>query len=910
MRYIKRTDGGNACRSSAYNARTDVQCERTGENFYFAHRDPTLHSDVLLPEGASDRFKDRTVLWNEAQAMEKRKDSQEARELLLALPSNPGLELDDWKTLAEEFAREHFVSKGVAVQLDIHAPHDGDINIHAHMLITTRRIEGESFALTKARDLDPDIRTLKGGQQAVTEGERWGVLWRDTQNRYFERMGLDIRVDEVGAYAQRHEGPVRMRTRPTEADDRAEATRAANEAAMRDPEKVLQMLTQRRATFTELDIERLIKKHVPLPLERASIRSDVLAMPEVISLHDRDSGSFANRFTTRDVRDQEREVMASVEKIATARRAVDGLRSQSVAQEMTLDGEQNAAFLKATGTDGLVVIEGLAGTGKSHSLTAIREAHERAGWRVLGLAPTNTAAEGLRNAGFRNGRTAHLELFFQENGRHDRAPVWDRKTVVMVDEAAMIDTRTYSRLMTRAAETGAKVILAGDDRQLSSVERGGMFTAIKERHGSVIISKVRRQTSDWQRTASEDFSEGRIGDGLRAYAEHGHVHWSGSLEESRTRLISDWDQDGRERPGINRFVYAGTNAQVNRLNLELRGIRVQRGDVKDELEVETVRGKFTLGKGDRIQFHGNDRRAGIFNGSLATIDRIDETMIRAKTDGGKMIEFDSETFREFGLGYAGTVYRGQGKTQTEVYALYDNIFAWNARTAYVGLTRHQSNVELYVSRDLARNEIELASFMGRQFREEASLAWETREEALSRQRGRDETGRGEPAVGAVEQPAANVERFPREEVEALRHADLTAYARDAHGYEIAPHPSGQPNQFILQREGAKGAVEKIEVRQNAEGRWSFRDPDDKYRRGDIFDFERRHGAANLEEARTRVAAYWKARQSEEIQRDDRSSGGARKRYDILREDQEKALGKSKESGPKLFKDRGDPERER
>jgi Ti-type conjugative transfer relaxase TraA len=912
VRYIKRTDGGNACRSSAYNARTDLPCERTGERFYFAHRDPVLFHDVLLPEGASDRFKDVGTLWNEAQAMERRKDSQEARELLLALPSDAGLGPEDWKALAEEFAQEHFVGKGLAVQLDIHPPHEGEINVHAHLLITTRRIIGDVFDTHKARDLDPEMRTMKGGLKAVTEADRWGVLWRDTQNRYFEREGLDIRVDEIGAFAQRHEGPVRMRTRPKDAEARAQATREANEAAARDPEQIIAALTQRRATFTELDIERHIKKHVSTPLERAEIRTAVLSRPEVVALHDHADGSFTGRFTTREVREEEKQVMAAAAKIAHARKAVSGSRSRAVAEEMSLDTEQRAAFMRATGTDGLVVIEGLAGTGKSHTLNGIREAHERAGWRVIGLAPTNTAADGLRRLGFREGSTVHLELFYQANNRNDRTAPWNRRTVVILDEAAMLDTCTTKRLMDRAAETGAKVIIAGDDRQLSSVERGGMFTAIKENYGSAKITKVRRQEADWQRQASEDFSEGRVAEGLRAYAEHGHVHWSAKVDESRDRLLSDWDMDSRERPDTNRFVYAGTNVQVNRLNKDIRGIRQRRGEVGNELEVETVRGKLMLGTGDRIQFHGNDRKVGIYNGTLATIERIDRGWIRARTDAGHDVTFNSGSFKEFGLGYAGTVYRGQGKTQTDVYALYDNVFAWNARTAYVGMTRHQARVELYVSRDLASNEVMLGRLMAKKFREEASLAWATRDEVRDRIKTREDKDRGttkkskiptrqapreagdDKAVRASPpvalEPAAPAKRepFPREQVDALRRLDLTEYARDVHGYTTHPDPFGVPDRYALRRPDGKGGEETLEVRRAKDGHWTFRNPADRYQRGDIFDLAKREGAPDLESARHDVAAYWQARaEGRDISR------GERARYDVLRAEQQKATGKER-----------------
>ncbi len=538
LRYVTRSDGGNACRSAAYNARSDLRCERTGELFYFAHRDPVLHHDVLLPEGADARFRDPATLWNEAQAMERRKDSQEAREVLLALPSDAGLSLDDWKTMCQEFAQEHFVSKGVAVQLDIHPPHDGDVNVHAHLLVTTRRIEGDRFAAHKARDLDPEVRTMKGKQKLVTEAERWGVLWRDYQNHYFERQGLELRVDATGFQAQRHEGPVRLRTVPEQSQSRLEDTHTANEMAARDPAQVLAKLTERRATFTELDIERLLRKHIAIPAERRTIRDAVLARPEVVALHDRASGTFANRYTTREVRAEEREVLDAAARVAKSRRPVDDRRARMGAAGRKLDDEQQAAFLKATGTDGLVVIEGLAGTGKSYSLTAIREAHEQAGWHVVGVSLMNVVADDLRRSGFTHANTAHREVWWQERGGSHAIPKWDRHTLVVVDEAAMLDTHIYARLMRQAAEKGAKVVLAGDDRQLGSVERGGLFTQLKERHGSVVISKVRRQEAEWQRTASEDFADGRMATGLRAYAEHGHVHWSAKIDESRSRLLS------------------------------------------------------------------------------------------------------------------------------------------------------------------------------------------------------------------------------------------------------------------------------------------------------------------------------------------------------------------------------------
>src|SRR5580704_9015962 len=129
-RYISRASGGSAVRSAAYNERAAITSDRTGEVFYFKHRDAPEHHAVLLPEGAAARFGDSAVLWNAAEAAERRKDAQVAREIVLALPSDAGITTEDRVELARSFAAQHFGTKGLAVQLDVHAPHDPEPGRH------------------------------------------------------------------------------------------------------------------------------------------------------------------------------------------------------------------------------------------------------------------------------------------------------------------------------------------------------------------------------------------------------------------------------------------------------------------------------------------------------------------------------------------------------------------------------------------------------------------------------------------------------------------------------------------------------------------------------------------------------------------------------------------------------------
>jgi len=744
-RYISRSSGGNVVRSAAYNGRAAITAERTGELFYFRHRDAPEHDEVLLPEGAAEQFRESGVLWNAAEAAEKRKDAQVAREIVVALPASAEISAEDCIELVRSFAEQHFVAKGLAVQLDVHGPHEGDAeseraNWHAHLLITTRRLEGDRFAAKKARDLDPAVRRA-GGRAMVAEGEAWGELWRDHQNRYFEEHELALRVDPTAAYAAPHIGPIRMRVQRSEIVERAEQIRRANEEAARDPEQVLAALTRHNATFTERDLDRYLAKHLDAAGERAAVKAQVLERDEVVALYDRETGAAAGRFTTRPVREQEQGALADAAEIAERRtEAVSAPAARTALVGQDLRPDQHAAFDFAIDAGGLKIIEGRAGTGKSYALGIIRHAHELAGHRVVGLAPTNTVAQDLKADGFAEASTVHAELFRLKNGRTQ----WNARTVVIVDEAAMLDSRITGELLAVARQAGAKMILAGDDRQLASVERGGLFTELRARHGAAEITEVTRQKIDWQRQAARDLAEGRFGEAVATYDRAGAITWTQDQAEARTALVEAWKRDTAAKPDAARFVFAYTNRDVDALNAELRRVRRERDELSGpEVRFETKHGEAVFAVGDRVQFTETDKKARIYNGNVGTITGIDPStgQMWATLDSGRAVSWSAAAFPGFRHGYAGTIYKGQGKTLDHTYLYHTE--HWRSAASYVALTRQRESAQVFVARKTARDGRELARQMARGEVKAASVAWATREEL--REQGRPAADRPGPA---------------------------------------------------------------------------------------------------------------------------------------------------------------------
>ena len=778
-RYISRGSGGSAVRSAAYNAREVIEAERTGEVFYFRHRDAPEHHEILLPEGAAARFAQAGVLWNAAEAAERRKDAQVAREIVLALPANAGLSGEDRIALARSFAETQFVSKGLAVQLDVHAPHQGEAeseraNWHAHLLITTRRLEGEQFNSKKARDLDPEVRHA-GGRARVADGAAWGELWREHQDQYFREHGLEARVDSCATHAQEHIGPVRMRRAGSEIVARAETIRQANQEAARDPAQVLATLTRNNATFTERELDRHLTKQLgpaegDAVAEIAAVRAAVLKHGDLVALHDRETGAAAGRFTTRQVRAEERAALGEADKMGRARSgAVSGHGARVAKTARNLRPDQEAAFTHATGAGNLKLIEGRAGTGKSYTLAAIRDAHAADGKRVIGLAPTNAVAQDLAADGFGEAGTVHSALFRLKNERTR----WDRNTVVVVDEAAMLDTGVTGELLAAARQAGAKLILAGDDRQLASIERGGLFSEMRQRHGAAEITEVTRQKVDWQRQAARDLAEGRFAEAVGAFDRAGAITWTDRQEEARGALVAAWTRDAEERPGASRFVFAYTNRDVDTLNAELRQVRRDRGELTGaDVELDTKHGPAAFAVGDRVQFTDTDKRRHIYNGNAGTITGLDagSGQITARLDAaggaGREVTWSADEFEGFRHGYAGTIYKGQGKTLDRTYLYHTE--HWRAAASYVALTRQRESAQVFVARETARDAPQLARQMARGEVRAASVAWATPEEAAKLRAERQ----AEAAAAS-----RNAERTKRQEVPDVDR--LRAMVRDA-----------------------------------------------------------------------------------------------------------------------------------
>jgi len=142
-----RSNGDSAVAAAAYRSGEKLIDERTGETFDYTRKQSVLHSEIMTPDNVPDWAAGREKLWNEVEKKERRKDSQVAREVEVALPRE--LSLEENVELVKEFVQENFVDKGMIADFSIHESEaaDGEKNPHAHILLTKRGVTEEGFGL-------------------------------------------------------------------------------------------------------------------------------------------------------------------------------------------------------------------------------------------------------------------------------------------------------------------------------------------------------------------------------------------------------------------------------------------------------------------------------------------------------------------------------------------------------------------------------------------------------------------------------------------------------------------------------------------------------------------------------------------------------------------------------------------
>ena len=478
-----------------------------------------------------------------------------------------------------------------------------------------------------------------------------------------------------------------------------------------DPSLGLDAITQQQSTFTRRDMAKFAHRHSDGIDQFNEVMGAMRNAPDLVELGKDARGE--DRFTTRDMIEAEQRLHRAAELMAERERHEvrdadrEAALARAEARGLVLSGEQADALAHVTDGRDLGIVVGHAGTGKSAMLGVAREAWEAAGYEVRGVALSGIAAENLESGSGIASRT----IASMEHGWEQGRDLLTTRDVLVIDEAGMVGTRQLERVLSHAAEAGAKVVLVGDPQQLQSIEAGAAFRSIHERHGGAEIGEVRRQREDWQRDATRDLANGRTGNALEAYRSHGMVHEAQTREQARGDLIERWDRDRQASPDKSRIILTHTNDEVRALNEAARERMRAAGDLGDEVRVTVERGARSFASGDRVMFLQNERGLGVKNGTLGTIEQVSAQSMTVQTDDGRSVRFDLKDYNRIDHGYAATIHKAQGMTVDRTHVLATP--GMDAHGSYVALSRHRDGMDLHYGRDDFANQDRLVRTLSR-----------------------------------------------------------------------------------------------------------------------------------------------------------------------------------------------------
>jgi conjugative relaxase-like TrwC/TraI family protein len=363
----------------------------------------------------------------------------------------------------------------------------------------------------------------------------------------------------------------------------------------------------------------------------------------------------------------------------------------AIAARQSLSDEQQTMVRTICGSgDGVDIVEGVAGAGKTFALAAARRAWDASGYRVIGCSLAARAARQLQDdAGI---PAATIDRFLGDLDR-TAGPGLDGRTVIVVDEAAMVGTRKLARLLGRAEAARAKVVLVGDPCQLPEIDAGGAFRSLQHRLGASRLIENRRQIQPWERDALAELRSGDTDLAVDSYLQHQRIHQAPTNEKVRQLLVEQWMS--ARAVGEEGLMVAARLADVDDLNRRARSILRARDGLGPD---RVVLAGHAFAEGDDILALRNDYRLGLLNGTRAAIGRIDihrRHIVAVTVQGERLvIPFEYAANGHLTHGYATTVHKAQGATVDRCFVLVDETVS--REHAYTAVSRGRYRNELFV----------------------------------------------------------------------------------------------------------------------------------------------------------------------------------------------------------------------
>ena len=513
---------------------------------------------------------------------------------------------------------------------------------------STRRAEIEAAMAERGLGTTGENPHLAGRAALMTRAHKRDVdreELRENWSRQAEDLGFDapklvaqaIDRSPVQADQSRAAGKNGAVVAPVQGNLFEHAARA--DAAREAVDWALAHLSERDAVFANTDLLAAALAYSPGSSSIETVERAVNALKLEGRLHE--AKALGNGLLTTDKAVADERETVSLMRNGRGRAPMRGWMVDRYLRKGPLtDGQKQAVKLVLSDGDRLVGVQGFAGTGKTRMLNRARTLAEKRRWRMVGLAPSASAARTLaaesgiqsetlqrflaRNTGVAAGRLT-------KKGRKAMRGQY-RKTALVVDEGSLASTVQARNLLRIARELRIpKVVLVGDSRQLDAVDAGKPFEQLQQAGmKTAVMDRIMRQRNPELKAAVEASVAGEIGkafDKLGAnVAEVNPDNIAGAVAARWLKL----SQEERERTGVmtpsHRLRRAVNDHVRERLIREGRitgpELRTQRLVSKGYTRAEKALAS-NYEAGDVVAFHRPYKRLGVEKGDERRVDRVD-----------------------------------------------------------------------------------------------------------------------------------------------------------------------------------------------------------------------------------------------------------------------------------------------
>lgn len=480
-------------------------------------------------------------------------------------------------------------------------------------------------------------------------------------------------------------------------------------------------LTQRASNLLQIEPEYIEKHYMNLAMDRKIIMRQVDDTTQIYA-----SSFFYMEANTATMLKQ---LNASFE--VPDIEIEERLRQIEKQTKMDLDEHQVEAVKEAV-RNGLLVITGGPGTGKTTTINTIIRYFELEGMDIFLAAPTGRAAKRMSETTGFEARTIHrmLELNGGMEGnagfeKNEQNPL--ETDVIIIDEMSMVDISLMYSLL-KAIAAGTRLILVGDVNQLPSVGPGSVLKDIidsNEFH-TVKLTKIFRQAS----TSDIIVNAHKINRGEPVSLDNKSMDFFFLKRYEADKIINVTLQLIKQK--LPKFVGASeydiqvlTPMRKGLLGVDrLNGILQMYLNPADKRKREKEHGNTIFREGDKVMQTKNnyqleweirskyglciDKGTGIFNGDMGIIEEINdfaETMT-VSFDEGRMVEYPYKLLDELELAYAVTIHKSQGSEYPAVVIplLSGPRMLMNRNLLYTAVTRAKKCVTI-VGNDTTFNQM-------------------------------------------------------------------------------------------------------------------------------------------------------------------------------------------------------------